>query len=64
MHVYDPSGYDTAPCYFSTCDGVASVEAIATYNAVFGTDQTIAMMLCPHHAMTLQDVVVLVTTDP
>jgi hypothetical protein len=63
MSAYEQSSYDSAPCYFATCDDVASVEAIGTYNAIFGTDETVAMMLCARHAETIQDVVVLVTTD-
>jgi hypothetical protein len=63
VYAYDPSSYDTAPCYFSTCDSVATVEAIGTYHAIFGLDETVAMMLCARHATTIQDVVVLITTD-
>ncbi|HYF10947.1 MAG TPA: hypothetical protein VEC09_01455 [Actinomycetota bacterium] len=63
VHAYDPSSYETVPCYFSTCESAATVEAIGTYNAMFGLDETVAMMLCVRHASTIQDVVVLITTD-
>jgi hypothetical protein len=62
VNAYDPSSYEAVPCYFSTCDSAATVEAIGTYNAMFGPDETVAMMLCVRHASTIQDVVVLITT--
>jgi hypothetical protein len=63
MYAYEPAGDEPARCYFTTCTDVGTVEAIGTYNAVFGTRETIALMLCERHAARLQDVVVLVTTD-
>jgi hypothetical protein len=45
------------------CDNVATVEAIRTYNAIFGLDEMVAMMLCERHAAIIEDVVVLVTTE-
>jgi hypothetical protein len=57
----DDLAHETAPCYFSTCGDVGTVEAIGTYDALFGTSETVAMMLCERHAAILQDIVVLVT---
>jgi hypothetical protein len=57
-----PSHHKPDPCYFSTCENAGSIPAIGTYNAIFGLDETVAMLLCERHAAVLQDVVVLVTT--
>jgi hypothetical protein len=63
MAADDPSSHNSALCYFATCGNVATVEAIGTYNALFGLEETVAMMLCERHAAIIEDVVVLVTTD-
>jgi hypothetical protein len=63
VYAYDPSSCDSARCYFAMCDNVATVEAIGTYNAIFGLDEMVAMMLCERHAAIIEDVVVLVTTE-
>jgi hypothetical protein len=57
-----PSSDKPDQCYFSACRDPETIPAIGTYNAIFGLDETVAMVLCDHHAAVLQDVVVLVTT--
>ena len=61
----DDSGGFVAPtpCYFSSCPNLGTIPAIGTYNAIFGLEETLAMALCDRHAVILNDVVVLVTTE-
>ena len=42
-------------CYVPWCTDPATVEAIATYDLVFGIEQTVALALCRLHADALRD---------
>src|SRR5215212_2976872 len=48
--------------FLTCCTDAATVEAIGTYDEVFGIQETVAMMLCERHAAALRDVVVVVDT--
>jgi hypothetical protein len=37
-------------CYFPECNDPPTVEAIVTYDCVFGVEQTVALALCRRHA--------------
>jgi hypothetical protein len=47
-------------CYFPECNDPPTVEAIVTYDCVFGVEQTVALALCRRHADALgEELVVL-----
>jgi hypothetical protein len=46
-------------CDFADCNDPPTVEAIASYDRVFGIEQTMALALCRHHADALRDELVL-----
>jgi hypothetical protein len=50
-------------CYFATCDEPAAVEAIGTYDGVFGLDETVPLVLCDRHASLLRDHVIVLSTS-
>jgi hypothetical protein len=36
-------------CYFASCRNPATVEAIGTYDSVFGLQETVALAVCERH---------------
>ena len=49
-------------CWFAPCQEPVLVEAIGTYEDVFGLEQTVPMALCDRHARIIQDNVVILRT--
>jgi len=49
-------------CYFAECDEPPTVEAIGTYDRVFGIEQTVALARCRRHADALADELLLLET--
>jgi hypothetical protein len=57
--MYEPDGgrgEAVGDCYFARCPHRRTVEAIGTYDAVLGTSETVAMILCDRHADIRADV--------
>jgi hypothetical protein len=52
----------TYMCWFAPCQEPVLVEAIGTYEDVFGLEQTVPMALCDRHARIIQDNVVILRT--
>jgi hypothetical protein len=48
-------GAASGTCYFVTCAEAASVEAIGTWDVVFGVERTVPLALCRRHADALRD---------
>jgi hypothetical protein len=46
-------------CDFAECNDPPTVEAIGTYDGVFGIEETVALALCRRHADALRDDVLL-----
>ena len=63
MHEDDASSDGFSRCFLAPYNAAATIDAIGTYDALFGLDETVAMMLCERHAEAVEDVVVLVTID-
>ncbi len=49
-------------CYVAACGDTAIVEAIGTYDGVFGIVETVAFALCERHAEALRNEVVVLAT--
>jgi hypothetical protein len=50
-------------CFFGTCGEPAIVEAIRSYDDVYGIEETVALELSERHAEALADELVVVTTE-
>jgi hypothetical protein len=49
-------------CYFVQCREPPAIEAIGSYDGVFGIKETVAVVFCERHAKDLADEVLVLMT--